>query len=44
MSVWQIYPSTECPKESSKRISEKVDFNAVRDPIIPLGLVDYGET
>ena len=43
LSGWQIYPSTESPKESSKRISEKVDFNVVKDPNIPLGLINYGE-
>ena len=41
LSGWQIYPSTESPKESSKRISEKVYFNVVKD--IPLGLTNYGE-
>ena len=35
LSEWQIYPSTESPRESSKRISGKVDFNVVRDPNIP---------
>ena len=43
LSGWQIYPSTESPKESSRRINEKVDFNVVRDPNIPLGLINYGE-
>ena len=43
LSGWQIYSSTESPKESSKRISEKVDSNIVRDPNIPLGLINYGE-
>ena len=27
----------------SKRISSKVDFNVIRDPNIPLGLINYGE-
>ena len=40
---WQIYPSTESPGESSKRISGKTDFNVVRDPNIPLGLINYEE-
>ena len=39
----QIYPSTESPKEGSKRINEKVDFNVLRDPNISLGLKNYGE-
>ena len=43
LSGWQIYPSTESLKESSKRISEKVHFNVVRDPNIPIGLINYGE-
>ena len=43
LSGWQIYPSTESPKESSRRINEKVDFNVVRDANIPLGLINYGE-
>ena len=43
LSGLQIYPSTESPKENSKRISEKVDFNSVRDPNIPLGLMNYEE-
>ena len=41
LSERQIYPSTESPKESSKRISEKVYFNVVKD--IPLGFANYGE-
>ena len=36
LSGCQIYPSTESPKESLRRIREKVDFNFVRDPNIPL--------
>ena len=44
LSGWQIYPSTESPKESSKRIGEKLDFNVVRDVNIPLGLINYGES
>ena len=43
LSGWQIYPSTESPKESSKTISDKVDFNVARDPNIPLGLANFGE-
>ena len=43
LSGWQIYPSTESPKESSRRINEKVDFNVVRDPIFALGLTNFGE-
>ena len=43
LSGLQIYPSTESPNESSKRIDEKVDFNVVRDPNIPLGFINYGE-
>ena len=43
LSGLQIYPSTESPKESSKRISE-VDFNTVRDPNIPLDLIKYRES
>ena len=43
LSGFQIYPSTESPKESSKRISE-VDFNTVRDPNISLGLIEYRES
>ena len=43
LSGWKIYPSTESQKESSKRISVKVDFNVVRDPNMPLGLIKYGE-
>ena len=45
LSGRQIYSSTESPKESSKRIGEKVDSNVVRDnrPSIPLGLINYGE-
>ena len=42
-SGWQIYPSTKSPGESFERISGKVDFNVVRDPNIPLGLLNYGE-
>ena len=42
-NFWQICPSTEFPKESSKRFSEKVDFKVVRDLNIPLGLINYGE-
>ena len=37
------HSSVDCPKESSKAISEKVDFNVVRDPNTPLGLINYGE-
>ena len=43
LSGWQIHPMTESPKESSKIISEKVDFIVVRDPNILLGLINYGE-
>ena len=43
LSGWQIYPSTESPGKSSKRIGGKVDFNVVRDPNTPLGLLNYGE-
>ena len=43
LSGCQIYTSTESPKEISKRISEKVDFNVVRDPNIPLRLINYGK-
>ena len=43
LSGQQIYPSTESPKESSKRISEKLNFNVLREPNIPLGLINYGE-
>ena len=43
LSEWQIYPSTESPRESSKRISGKVDFNVVRDPNIPWSLINFGE-
>ena len=30
-------------QEDPKKISSKVDFNIIRDPNIPLGLVNYGE-
>ena len=43
LSVWQIYPSTESSKESLKRISKKIDFNVVRDPNIPVGLINHEE-
>ena len=42
--ILQIYPNTaqksksESPRERSKRISMKVDFNIIRDPSILLGL------
>ena len=45
----QIYPNFGQNSESesfagrSKRISSKVDFNIIRDPNIPLGLIKYGE-
>ena len=45
----QIYPNFGQNSESesfagrSKRISSKVDFSIIRDPNIPLGLVNYGE-
>ena len=45
----QIYPNFGHNSESesfagrSKRISSKVDLNIIRDPNIPLGLVNYGE-
>ena len=45
----QIYPNFGQNSESepfagrSKRITSKVDFNIIRDPNIPLGLVNYGE-
>ena len=45
----QIYPSFGQNSESesfagrSKIISSKVDFNIIRDPNIPLGIVNYGE-
>ena len=45
----QIYPNFGQNSESesfagrSKRISSKVDFNIIRDPNIPLGLLKYGE-
>ena len=34
LSGWKIYPSTDSPKESSKKISDKVDFNVFRDPVL----------
>ena len=43
LSGWQICLSTESPKESSRRFSEKVDFNVLKDPNIPLGLINNGE-
>ena len=43
LSQWQIYPSTKSPGESFKRISGKIDFNAVRDSNILIGLINYGE-
>ena len=45
----QIYPNFGQNSESesfagrSKSISKKLDFNIIRDPCIPLGLVNYGE-
>ena len=45
----QIYPNFAQNIESeslagrSKRISSKVGFNVVRDPNVPLGLINYGE-
>ena len=45
----QIYPNFGQNSESesfagrSKRIRSKVDFNIIRHPNIPLGLVSYGE-
>ena len=45
----QIYPNfgqnskSESFAGRSHRISSKVDFNIIRDPNIPLGLVNYGE-
>ena len=45
----QIYPNLGQNSESEsfagryKRISSKVDFNIIRYPNIPLGLVNYGE-
>ena len=44
-----VYPNFGQNSESesfagrSKRISSKVDFSIIRDPNIPLGLVNYGE-
>ena len=44
-----IYPNFGQNSESEsfagrpKRISKKVDFNIIRDPCIPLGLINYGE-
>ena len=49
LSGLQIYPNfaqkskSESLGERSKRISRKVDFNVLRDPNIPLGLINYGE-
>ena len=46
----QIYPNfgqnskSESFARRSKRISSKVDFNIIRDPNIPLSLVNYGES
>ena len=46
----QIYPNFAQNSESeslagrSKRITSKVDFNVIRDPNIPLGFKNYGET
>ena len=45
----QIYPNYGQNSESEsltgrfKRICSEVDFNVIRDPNIPLGLVNYGE-
>ena len=45
----QIYPNfaqnreSESLGERSKRINSKVDFNIIRDPNIPLGLINYEE-
>ena len=45
----QIYPNFTQNSESelvtgrSKRISSKIDLNVIRDPNIPLGLMNYGE-
>ena len=45
----QIYPNFAQNHESeslggrSKRINSKVDFNVIRDPNIPLGLINYAE-
>ena len=45
----QIYPNfaenseSESLARSSKRISGKVDFNFIRHPNIPLGLINYAE-
>ena len=45
----QIYPNFRQNSESEsfggrpKRISSKVDFNIIKDPNIPLGLINYGE-
>ena len=42
----QIYPNfgqnseSESLAERSKRISSKIDFNVIRDPNIPLGLIN----
>ena len=44
-----IYPNfaqnneSESLAERSKRISSKIDFNVIRDPNIPLGLINHGE-
>ena len=41
---WKIYLNTKnSPKESLKRISEKIDFNVPKDPHFPLGVINYGE-
>ena len=49
LQQFQIYPNFTQNSESeslagrSKRISSKVDFSVIRDPNIPLDLINYGE-
>ena len=49
LSGLQIYSNfaqnseSESLAERSGRASGKIDFNVIRDPSIPLGLINYGE-